>query len=220
MNRSFLVAVLTALLAGAGSQVALASGPHDANCVSCHNPHYAKGSYIIGVQPNSNMDNPSANSKIGGIDTLCLGCHNESEGIMPIHLATTHPTGVAPTYVKVPEKMLRDGKMSCVSCHNPHPSNNNYKYLVVDTKKGNDMGVFCAVCHSEQADTAERNSAGSAPLNLGPRTDARVVISGTGKSESAPKPVAVAKPAAAVAPKAAVAAPAVATSKPAAAVKY
>lgn len=222
MKRSLFVVALTAVLAGAGSQVALASGPHDANCVSCHNPHYAKGSYLIGVQPNSSMDNPSGNSKIGGIDTLCLGCHNEAEGIMPIHLATTHPTGVAPTYVKVPEKMLRDGKMSCVSCHNPHPSNSNYKYLVVDTKKGNDMGVFCAVCHTEQADTAERTSAGTAPLNLGPRADARVVISSVGKSETAPKAAVAAKPAvAAVAAPKPAAAPAVATTKPAAAaVKY
>ena len=217
MKRSLFVVALTAVLAGAGSQAALAFGPHDANCVSCHNPHYAKGNYIIGVQPNSSMDNPAGTGKIGGIDTLCLGCHNEAEGILPIHLTTTHPTGVAPTYVKVPEKMLRDGKMSCVSCHNPHPSNGNYKYLVVDTKKGNDMGVFCAVCHTEQSDSAERNAAGAAPLNLGPHADARVMVVSSGKSESVAKPVAVAKPAVAAKP---AAAPAVAVAKPTAAVKY
>lgn len=216
MKKSLFVVALTAFLTGAGSQAALASGPHDANCVSCHSLHYAKGNYIIGVQPNSNMDNPASNSKVGGIDSLCLGCHNESEGIMPIHLSSTHPVGITPTYVKVQEKLLRDGKMSCVSCHNPHPSNSNYKYLVVDTKKGNDMGVFCAVCHTEQADTAERTSAGTAPLNLGPRAEARVMISGTGKSESAPKSVAAAKPAAVAKP----AVTATATTKPAAAVKY
>lgn len=215
MKRSIFAVALAAVV-GAGSQVALAAGPHDANCVSCHNPHYAKGNYIIGVQPNSSLDNPSGSGKISGIDTLCLGCHNDSEGIMPIHLATTHPTGVAPTYVKVPEKMLRDGKMSCVSCHNPHPSNSNYKYLVVDTKKGNDMGVFCAVCHAEQSDNAERTAAGAAPLNLGPRAEARVVISGSDKSSAKP---AAAKPAASVTakPAAAAAAPA---AKPGVAVKY
>jgi predicted CXXCH cytochrome family protein len=211
MKGKFLSVALALTIIGVGSQVAQAAGPHDANCVSCHNVHYAKGNFIIGPQPNTGMENPVTKAKIGGVDALCLGCHNDAEGIMPIHLGSTHPTGVAPTYVKVPEKLLLDGKMSCISCHNPHPSNANYKYLVVDTKKGNSMGVFCAVCHGEQADGAERTSAGSAPLNFGPRAEARVMVTGSTKSEApAAKPAAVAKPAAA--------APAV--SKPAAAVKY
>jgi predicted CXXCH cytochrome family protein len=202
---------LTALIIGAGSQSVMAAGPHDANCVSCHNVHYAKGNFIIGPQPNTSMDNPAAaNTKTGGVDALCLGCHNAAEGIMPIHLSTTHPTGVAPIYVKVPEKLLLDGKMSCISCHNPHPSNANYKYLVADTKKGNSMGVFCAVCHAEQADNSERASAGSVSLNIGPRATARVMVSGSTKAEAAAKPAAVAKPAASPA----------AANKPAAAVKY
>jgi predicted CXXCH cytochrome family protein len=207
----FLFVALAAAIIGFGSQSAQAAGPHDANCVSCHNVHYAKGNFIIGPQPNTSMDNPAANAKVAGVDALCLGCHNDAEGIMPIHLSTTHPTGVAPTYVKVPEKLLRDGKMSCVSCHNPHPSNTNYKYLVADTKKGNNMGVFCAVCHGEQADGAERTSAGSAALNFGPRAEARVAVSGSVKEAAAAKPAPVAKPV--------VANPAV-SSKPAAAVKY
>lgn len=197
-------------MVGVSSQAVQAAGPHDANCVSCHNVHYAKGNFIIGPQPNTSMDNPAANAKVAGVDALCLGCHNDAEGIMPIHLNTTHPTGVAPTYVKVPEKLLRDGKLTCVSCHNPHPSNANYKYLVADTKKGSNMGVFCAVCHGEQADGAERSSAGTAALNFGPRAEARVAVSGGAKFEAAAKPSA-AKPTATAS---------VATGKPAVAVKY
>lgn len=199
MKRNFFFLALTAVLCSAGSQSALAAGPHDSNCVSCHNVHYAKGNFIIAPQPNTSLDNPASNAKTGGIDSLCLGCHNEAEGIMPIHLTTTHPTGVAPTYVKVPEKLLRDGKMSCVSCHNPHPSNTNYKYLVVDTKKGNNIGVFCAVCHTEQADGPERNSASTAALNNGPNAEARVMVSGSAaKATVAAKPAAAAKPAVSV----------------------
>lgn len=209
MKGKFLSVALGVVIIGFGSQSAQAAGPHDANCVSCHNVHYAKGNFIIGPQPNTSMDNPAANAKTGGVDALCLGCHNAAEGIMPIHLSTTHPTGVTPTYVKVPEKLLLDGKMSCISCHNPHPSNANYKYLVADTKKGNSMGVFCAVCHSEQADSSERSSAGSVSLNIGPRAAARVMVSGTTKAEASAKPAAVK---AATSP--------VASGKPAAAVKY
>jgi len=212
MKSKFLSAALAMVIIGVASQSALAAGPHDANCVSCHNLHYAKGNFIIGPQPNTSVDNPAANAKVGGIDSLCLGCHNEAEGIMPIHLSTTHPTGVTPTYVKVPAKLLRDGKMSCVSCHNPHPSNSNYKYLVVDTKKGNNMGVFCAVCHVEQADGTERTSAGAVPMNLGPQVEARVVVSGSNNGEAASKPVAIARPA--------VTAKSAGTAKPSAAVKY
>lgn len=190
MKGKFLSVVLAVTMIGGGSQAARAAGPHDANCVSCHNVHYAKGNFIIGPQPNTSMDNPAANAKVAGTDAICLGCHNDAEGIMPIHLGTTHPTGVAPIYVKVPEKLLREGKMSCVSCHNPHPSNANYKYLVTDTKKGSSMGVFCALCHGEQADGSERASAGSATLNLGPRAEARVAVSGAAKVAAGAKPAA------------------------------
>ncbi len=149
--------VLLAFVAGCfvfAAQNALAAGPHDMNCVECHNPHYAKGDYIIGVQPGA-VENPSTtrlNATIDGIDALCLGCHNEDEGIIPIHLGTTHPTGVEPTYVNVPGQLLRNNKFTCISCHNPHPSNTNYKYLIVPTNAGADLGMFCGVCHSEQSD--------------------------------------------------------------------
>ena len=193
MKGKLLSAALLAISVGIGATSALAAGPHDSNCVSCHSVHYAKGNFIIGPQPNTNMENPATSAKTVGIDALCLGCHNDAEGIMPIHLSTTHPVGIAPTYVKVPEKLLRDGKLSCISCHNPHPSNPNHKYLVADTKKGNNMGVFCAVCHAEQADSSERTAAGSAALNFGPRVEARVAVVGSAKGESTAKPVASVK---------------------------
>jgi predicted CXXCH cytochrome family protein len=99
------------------------------------------------------------------IDQLCLGCHNDEQGIMPVNLATTHPTGVKITYAKVPAQVLKDGKFSCVSCHNPHPSNSNYKYLIVDTADGKNMGTFCAKCHGAQSDPDAVTAAETAPIN-------------------------------------------------------
>ena len=180
---SFCLAALTLVFL---AQVAMAAGPHDENCVSCHNVHYAKGDFIIGPQPNTTLDNPAAKAKTSGIEALCLGCHNEAEGIMPIHLTTTHPTGVAPTYVKVPEKLLREGKLSCVSCHNPHPANANYKYLIVDTQKGARIGVFCAVCHSEQAPAEVTKAAQASAITSDPGVSPRVPVSALAAAAAPP----------------------------------
>ena len=136
------------------ASAAYAAGPHDMECMECHSTHYAKGDYAVGVQPLS-IDNPARTrtaQKIVDIDALCLGCHNDDQGILPVNLHTTHPTGVTPTYTKVPRQLLKNGVFSCVSCHNPHPSNANYKYLIVPTEKGGNMGTFCAMCHPNQSD--------------------------------------------------------------------
>ncbi len=134
-----------------------AEGPHDMDCMGCHTTHYAKGDYAIGVQPLTDTDNP-ARTRIGpkaaDIDAICLGCHNDDQGIIPVNLHTTHPTGVKPTYTSVPANLLWEGVFTCTSCHDPHPSNANYAYLVVDTNGGKDMGTFCAKCHPGQSDPA------------------------------------------------------------------
>jgi predicted CXXCH cytochrome family protein len=51
----------------------------------------------------------------------------------------------------VPDELLRDGKLECVGCHDPHPSNTNYKYLRVSTSQGAAMGNFCNLCHSAKS---------------------------------------------------------------------
>ncbi|SDK72394.1 Doubled CXXCH motif (Paired_CXXCH_1) [Maridesulfovibrio ferrireducens] len=133
---------------------AVAAGPHDEGCTDCHSTHYAKGEYIIGVEP-FKVNNPSRtrNTRTSqGIDSLCLGCHNDGEGILPVNLHSTHPTGVKPMYAKVPKQLLWDGVLTCSSCHDPHPNNANYKYLIVPTKEGKDMGLFCGQCHPRQSD--------------------------------------------------------------------
>lgn len=142
-----------------------AAGAHEGmECVGCHNIHYAKGPVIFEVAPNTTaMPKEAAGKKT--IASLCLGCHADPDkggmGILPISAHTTHPFGsrVNPKVAKVPEALLRDGIMDCVSCHDPHPSNTNYKYLRVDTKKGAKMQDFCDVCHPAKVDSSVNRGA-------------------------------------------------------------
>ncbi|NDY58051.1 cytochrome C [Desulfovibrio sulfodismutans] len=145
------------------SSSALAAG-HDVDCKDCHSVHASKGAFIFSVAPLAEQS-----TAFGGkldpaqVDALCLGCHNDKSGITPIMLKNSHPTGVTPKKLKVPEAMLRKGLLTCVGCHDPHPSNQNYKYLTINTNNGKDMGVFCASCHPGQSDPATLGKAAKAP---------------------------------------------------------
>ena len=44
----------------------------------------------------------------------------------------------------IQERMLRAGKVQCVSCHNPHNPGNNPKFLV----KSNNNSGLCLTCHN------------------------------------------------------------------------
>ncbi len=161
---------LAAGLVLALAPAAFAAG-HDIDCKDCHSVHNAKGAFIFSVQPFSGQTATGAAIKPDQIDALCLGCHNEETGIIPIDLKHSHPTGVQPGRIKVPDKLMRNGLFTCVGCHDPHPSNANYKYLIVDTNEGKDMGVFCAKCHPAQSDPdvlakAEKASVTADPAQL------------------------------------------------------
>lgn len=157
-KRTLITAIAAAGALAAGA--AMAFGPHqDLDCLGCHDPHYAKGNKLFKVK-NEFYPNPRTGKTIDGISALCLGCHNLTEyggaGIRPIYLHMTHPVNVKPNtrIANVPEKIMRDGILQCVSCHDPHPSNPNWKYLRVDTKAGEKVGQFCGLCHSSKADKA------------------------------------------------------------------
>ncbi len=146
------------LLVCALPYLALAYGPHEAlDCLGCHDPHYAKAYKIFKVK-NEVYPNPRTGKVIDGVSALCLGCHNLEKfggaNVRPIFLHMTHPVNVKPNpkIAQVPKELLRDGMLQCVSCHDPHPSNPNWKYLRVDTKGGSEVGRFCAVCHTAKAD--------------------------------------------------------------------
>lgn len=149
---------LAVLAAASGSL--FAGGPHDGiTCIGCHDAHYAVDGKIFSVK-NTKSTNPLTGESLENlVASKCLGCHQVQElggaGIKPIHLHTTHPIGIKPNpkIADVPTNMLNEGKLDCISCHEPHPSNKNFMYLRVDTgKTGEKLQNFCAQCHSSKAD--------------------------------------------------------------------
>jgi len=138
-----------------------AAGGHDSLlCTGCHGIHTAKDTIIFAVPANKVDTNPRTKQTYSIITALCLGCHQTPEkggmGIKPIAGHMSHPygfIGINPKVARVPEGALRDGRFECVSCHDPHPSNQNYKYLRYDAgANGSKMDAFCAVCHPMKAD--------------------------------------------------------------------
>lgn len=139
-----------------------AFGPHDENCIECHSVHQAKGSKLAAVAPTN--EKYLTGEPVKGVDAFCLGCHNKNVGIMPIEMHKTHPVGVTPKKAKVPSTNLTaDGMFTCASCHDPHPSNPNYKYLIIDTKGGKDLGKFCSYCHPAQAPAVRAEATPATP---------------------------------------------------------
>lgn|GEM_PF-462335 len=142
-----------------GVVVIFASGPHDSiTCLGCHSTHFAMGNKAFAVKNTASI-NPRTGEKIKGlVANRCLGCHqleqNGGAGVRPIHLHITHPIGMIPDpkIADVPESLLNNGKLDCISCHEAHPSNANFMYLRVDTKRGKNIEHFCMVCHSAKGD--------------------------------------------------------------------
>ncbi|MFA5353243.1 MAG: cytochrome c3 family protein [Thermodesulfovibrionales bacterium] len=140
-----------------------AAGPHDAlTCSGCHGLHTAKDAKVIfAVEADKKAVNPRTKQSYGGITSLCLSCHATPDqggmGIRPVSAHTSHPFGISninPKIANVPAELLRDGSFECISCHDPHPSNSNYRYLRVDTNNGADIQKFCVMCHPMKADKA------------------------------------------------------------------
>ncbi len=151
--RIFFVTLLVVLALPA---VVFAAGAHEPlACTGCHGIHNAKGEIIFAVNPNTEAINPATGAPFEGITALCQGCHSEvgGMGIMPVSGQTSHPIGVTPNakVATMPAKLIRGGKLECVGCHDPHPSNPNYKYLRVATNGGSDMANFCNLCHSSKS---------------------------------------------------------------------
>ena len=59
--------------------------------------------------------------------------------------ATCHRTQVAKTERAVAHMPVREGKMACSSCHNPHGSISNVKAL----RAGSSVAESCVTCHTE-----------------------------------------------------------------------
>lgn len=152
-----IIKVLVSMLIGITA--IFANGPHDAiTCLGCHSAHFAMANKAFGVK-NTSSTNPRTGKKIKGlVANRCLGCHqleeNGGAGVRPIHLHITHPIGMVPNpkIADVPESLLNNGRLDCISCHEAHPSNAHFMYLRVDTKRGKNIEHFCVVCHSAKGD--------------------------------------------------------------------
>ena len=89
-------------------------------CTACHDPHATDQQYML-IKP---------------INELCVGCHPQLAGVTQRHPVDRHP-------VSAPTEHRRPGhKLTCVGCHDPHGSNN--QYMLVETKMG---ARLCRVCH-------------------------------------------------------------------------
>ncbi len=130
--------------------------------------HAAKDQILFAVGPNKKHLNPRTNQPYGGTTALCLACHLErdkgGQGYLPVSEHIPHPFSVEsvnPRVARVPEMLLREnGRFGCVSCHDPHPSNRNAKYLRVDVggKRERLLDRFCGVCHGSKADPSTANA--------------------------------------------------------------
>ena len=157
LKKIALIAILVLFNIGAH-----AAGPHDGiTCLGCHSAHFAVDHKLFAVK-NTNQKNPLTKTTFDKLVAKnCLGCHQLAEyggaGVAPIHMHTTHPIGMVPNpkIASVPDTMLKDGRLDCVSCHEAHPSNKNFMYLRVDTgESGEEIQKLCAACHDSKVDYA------------------------------------------------------------------
>jgi DmsE family decaheme c-type cytochrome len=109
-------------------------------CLSCHNRGVHAG---------------WENSKHAQRDLTCTTCHSvhspksaARQLVKPTETAlcqTCHRLQVTKTERAVAHMPVREGKLSCSSCHNPHGSITNVKAL----KTGNSVAELCETCHAE-----------------------------------------------------------------------
>jgi hypothetical protein len=122
--------------------------------------HRAQGDLLAAVPLNLKMPEKRSGKAHGPLTAFCLGCHAEIEdggkGILPVSEHMLHPFSIEkpnPRVARVAEELLRDGRFECVSCHDPHPSNPNYRYLRVTVSSSREaMSRMCSLCHTRKAD--------------------------------------------------------------------
>ncbi len=100
------------------------------------------------IEQKTTRINPFTDQPFGRIEAICTTCHTG------LHLA--HPVGIIPNPQKVvlpPEASGFKGeedRLTCMSCHDWHPTNKNYKYLRWPVAGEEDLNRFCLHCHTKQ----------------------------------------------------------------------
>jgi len=142
-------------LFGQGSSEA---GKGHEKCSLCHGAHISKGLLLFPQEFNYETINPNTQKPLDALDALCMSCHApkpEGMGIRPLDLSKKHYFGGKPYLVTLPEAAtgFQGGEelFTCVSCHDPHPANENYCYLRtpkgMKVEKSRHVKDFCLWCH-------------------------------------------------------------------------
>jgi hypothetical protein len=156
------VRVVLLVLAVALPSASFAVGGHEAvGCAGCHSTHTARGAALFAVPPNTTLLDPRTGKPNETISALCLSCHADREDgggdIAPVSGHFNHPFSLAkvnPRLARVPAELLRGGRFECIGCHDPHPSNPNYRYLRIAVTRSPTFSELCSVCHPRKADRA------------------------------------------------------------------
>ncbi len=144
-----------------GAKNAVAFGPHDKlQCADCHAAHIAGGKNKIRLAALNKPAVPAQRYRFTGVRALCMSCHKKTKTVAMEKMGigqvcaihnnhypeAGHHVDAGAAGVSVPASLLRRGKIRCDSCHDPHGTNPNYKYLIVRTK-GKMARSLCAMCH-------------------------------------------------------------------------
>ena len=122
-------------------------GGHE-ECDMCHQ-NTSKKEYKLIIKPNLITINPSTKKPYGKTDALCISsCHE-------LHSKSSHPVGIVPNSpkVKIPKEALgfsaQEREITCLSCHDPHPEDKNYRYLRWPVESIYNLAGFCIKCHTD-----------------------------------------------------------------------
>ncbi|BDG05230.1 cytochrome c3 family protein [Anaeromyxobacter oryzae] len=153
---------LALLVLSLAPAAARAYGGHDSvGCAGCHSLHTVKGPSDFAVPPNPKLLDPRTNQPYMGSTAFCLFCHADAnkggQGYLTVSQHTSHSFGLASVnrkVARVPSELLGEGgRFECLSCHDAHPSNPNYRYMRVDVgPKGEEMENLCIMCHPAKAE--------------------------------------------------------------------
>ena len=134
------------------------AGQGHQDCTMCHGAHTAKDLALFPEFINNSIKNPHTGKKMDKIDALCMKCHATppyGKGIKEIDPNIKHPFGIKPFLVKLPDQANGFGgqteNLTCMGCHDPHPSNKNIGYLRtpsgIEILKTEDIIKSCIWCH-------------------------------------------------------------------------
>lgn len=137
----------------------------EAICLSCHSPQAGDIGYEDIADPLQEDEFETAfEEKTKGdlegttavLDDMML--KPIDVGFRVINLHKTHPVGIVPRTVKLPADARgfqgQEDQLTCLGCHNHHPSNPNYKYLRWPADKGKNINKFCSNCHPDKVKPA------------------------------------------------------------------